>query len=257
MGTRIALELSYDGTDFNGWQSQAEGKAKRTVQDTLEGALSTLFDAGRVAVMAAGRTDTGVHARGQVVSLSLPRAIPLDELHRALNSLLPRDVRVLRVAEVPDEFDARRAARSKLYRYVLDTAAVQSPLRRRFAAHRPGSLDHEAVFRAAVLFVGRQDFASLASSGGSVKTTIRTVTRSEAWFEEETLFYEVEADGFLRRMVRSLVGGLVAAGRGTHEVEDLAGALAAADRRVWPAPMDARGLTLERVDYEPRLSWGW
>ncbi len=257
MTLRVALELTYDGTDFNGWQSQAVGKAKRTVQDTIEGALSTLFGGAQVRVVAAGRTDTGVHAGGQVASLLLPRELPLSDLQRALNSLLPDDLRVLRVATVPQNFNARRDARSKLYRYLLDTGRIQSPLRRRFAGHLPVALDHDAVFQAAALFAGPHDFASLASSGGSVKTTVRTVSRSAAWFESETLVYEIEADGFLRRMARSLVGGLIAAGRGSHDVETLARALAARDRRAWPAPAEARGLTLVRVEYDPPLLWGW
>lgn len=257
MPTRVALRLSYDGTDFNGWQSQAPGKAKRTVQGAVEAGLALLFDVERVAVVAAGRTDTGVHARAQVVSAALPRAMALEELGRALNAVLPRDVRVTGITSVGDDFDARRAACSKLYRYVLDTALVQSPLRRRYAGHAPGALNHDAVFAAAALFLGRHDFASLASAGGSVQTTVRTVTRSEARFEDDVLIYEVEASGFLRKMVRSMVGGLLAAGRGTHDREALQAALEGRDRRLWPAPIAARGLTLERVSYEPPLEFGW
>jgi len=152
-------------------------------------------------------------------------------------------------AHAEDGFHARRSARAKLYRYVLDTGPVQLPTRRRHAGHVPWILDTAAVAAAAALFKGRQDFAALASSGGSVKTTIRTVTRSEATFDGPTLTYEVEADGFLRKMVRSMVGGLIAAGRGAAGVEDLRRALAAGDRRAWPAPADARGLTLVRVEY--------
>lgn len=255
MGPRVALELSYDGTDFNGWQSQAADKAKRTVQGVLETALGTLFEAPRVAVVAAGRTDAGVHARGQVASLRLPREIAAADLHRALNALLPDDVRVLRTAAVDPAFDARRDARSKLYRFVLDTGRIQSPLRRRFAAHVPFVLDHEAVFRAAALYEGTHDFAAVASAGGSVTTTVRTIHRSSPRFEDETLIYEIEADGFLRKMVRSLVGGLIAVGRGTLDVGALAAALERRDRRHWPPPAEARGLTLERVDYDPPLRW--
>ncbi len=126
---------------------------------------------------------------------------------------------------------------------------VQLPTRRRLAGHVPGRLDEAAVRSAAEVFRGRHDFTSLASSGGSVKTTVRTVLRSEASFSDATLVYEVEADGFLRRMVRSLVGGLVAVGRGALGVGDLRRALAARDRRAWPPPAEARGLTLVRVTY--------
>jgi tRNA pseudouridine38-40 synthase len=208
-----------------------------------------------VAVTGAGRTDAGVHALGQVASFHLPRDMGADALSRALNGLLPDDVRVVSAARAADGFDARRAALSKLYRYELDMGPLRLPQRRRYAGWLPVRLQEDEVRRAAALYLGRHDFASTASSGSSVKTTVRTVTRSEARFVDgaacaRTLVYEVEATGFLRKMVRSLVGGLVAAGRGTRSVEDLERALAARDRRAWPPPAEACGLTLVRVDYD-------
>jgi len=251
------LTLAYDGTGFEGWQSQSRGSA-RTVQGEVETALRRLSGGERVAVAAAGRTDAGVHATGQVVSFRLDRGLGAEALRRALNGLLPDDVRVLEAAVAPASFHARTSARSKLYRYVLDTGPVQLPTRRLLAGHVPWRLDEAAAARAAELYLGRHDFASLASSGGSVRTTVRTVTRSEATFHapgpmglERTLAYEVEADGFLRKMVRSLVGGLLAVGRGAISLEELARALEARDRRRWPPPAEARGLTLVRVDYPP------
>jgi len=239
--------LAYDGTDFAGWQAQA-GDA-RTVQGALEQALRRLGGGERVPVAGAGRTDAGVHALGQVASFDLPRAIAPDDLAKALNALLPDDVRVLSCATASPSFHPRKSAVSKLYRYLLDTGPVRLPQRRRSAGYVRWRLDAARVEAAAAAYVGRHDFASLASSGGSVKTTVRTVTRSEAVFEGPTLVYEVEADGFLRKMVRSLVGGLVAAGRGAWEVEDLRRALERADRSAWPPPAEACGLTLVRVDY--------
>jgi tRNA pseudouridine38-40 synthase len=255
------LTLAYDGTDFAGWQRQGPGRG-RTVQGVLEDALARLAGAP-VAVAGAGRTDAGVHALGQVASFSLPRERSPEEIRDALNALLPRDVRVLAAGAAPPGFHARRSARSKVYRYELDTGAVRVPTRRRHAGHARWRLDAAAVERAADLFVGRQDFASLASSGGSVKTTVRTVLRSEVRWEAPphaaagpTLVYEAEADGFLRKMVRSMVGGLVAAGRGAASCDDLHRALLARDRRLWPAPVEPCGLTLVRVDYaeEPALT---
>jgi tRNA pseudouridine38-40 synthase len=244
--TGYRLVLAYDGTDFAGWQSQRNA---RTVQDVLEEALARLHGGARPRVAGAGRTDAGVHALGQVASLALGRAMPPSELLRALNGLLPADVRVLSAAEALPDFHARRSALSKLYRYVLDTGPVQLPTRRRYAGHVPAPLDLSRTREAAALFVGRHDFASLASSGGTVRTTVRTVARSEARIEGDSLVYEVEADGFLRRMVRSLVGGIVAAGRGDESVDGLRASLQARDRSAWPAPAEARGLTLVRVDY--------
>jgi tRNA pseudouridine38-40 synthase len=244
------VTLAYDGTDFAGWQLQHPGRG-RTVQGVLEAALARIVGGERVAVLAAGRTDAGVHALGQVASFELPRELPAGELQRALNGLLPADVRVLEAAEAPPGFHPRRDAVAKVYRYELDCGGVPLPQRRRTAAFVPWRLDEGAVREAAALYLGRHDFAALASAGGSAKTTVRTVVRSEAVFSGATLVYGTEADGFLRKMVRSMVGGLVAAGRGTMRVEDLACALEARDRRGWPAPAAACGLTLVRVTYPP------
>jgi tRNA pseudouridine38-40 synthase len=254
--TTYRVTLAYDGTDFAGWQAQL-GAAARTVQGTVEEALSRLSGGGRVAVAGAGRTDTGVHALGQVASFALEAAWDPGDLLRALNALLPADVRVLDATECADDFHARRQAKGKLYRYVLDTGRVQIPTRRRWAGHVPWTLEEPAVKAAAALLVGRHDFASLASAGSSVKSTVRRVTRSEVWREGppivgETWIYEVEADGFLRKMVRSMVGALIEAGRGRWTVERLEAALHAHDRRAWPAPAAARGLTLVRVLYDRR-----
>jgi len=242
------VTLAYDGSDFAGWQRQ-RGGAGRTVQGELEASLARLAGGAPVSVAGAGRTDAGVHALGQVASFDLPRDMPPGELQRALNGLLPEDVRVLEAAVAPEGFHARRSAVSKLYRYVLDCGGVALPQRRLYAGWVPWPLDPARVAAAAALYLGRHDFASLASSGSSVATTTRTVTRSEAAFEGSTLVYETEADGFLRKMVRSMVGGLLAAGRGVATVGELARALEACDRRAWPPPADARGLTLVRVSY--------
>lgn len=242
------LTLAYDGTDFLGWQAQGPGGG-RTVQGTLEAALSRLAGGARVVVAAAGRTDAGVHALGQVVSFDLTREIDGASLQRALNALLPEDVRILEAAQAPPGFHARKSAVSKLYRYDLDCGGVPLPQRRRATAWIPHRLDEPTVASAAALFVGRRDFTSLASAGGSVKTFVRTVSRSDVRFTERGLVYEVEADGFLRKMVRSIVGALIADGRGVVTPEGLAAALAARDRRAWPSPAPARGLTLVRVDY--------
>jgi tRNA pseudouridine38-40 synthase len=267
------VTLAYDGTDFLGWQLQRPGRGRlggeagpaagaspargqpggagRTVQGVLEDALARLAGGARVVVAGAGRTDAGVHALGQVAAFSLPRDMDAGALHGALNALLPPDVRVLEAAPAPPGFHPRRSALSKLYRYELDCGGIQIPQRRRFAGFSPRPLDEAAVRRAAVLYLGSHDFASLASAGGSAKTTVRTVTRSQAALAGSTLVYEVEADGFLRKMVRSMVGGLIAAGRGARSPEDLARSLEARDRRAWPAPAPACGLTLVRVLYPP------
>jgi tRNA pseudouridine38-40 synthase len=246
---RYRVTLAYDGTDFRGWQAQGPGTGARTVQGVFEAAVSRLDGRNRVAVAGAGRTDAGVHALGQVAAFDLGRAMAPPALARALNAILPRDVRVLEADVASDEFHPRRDAVSKLYRYTLDLGPIQLPLRRRWAAHHTGGLDPGRVAAAAALYLGRRDFASLASTGGSSRTTVRTVFRSEARFEAHGLVFDAEADGFLRKMVRSMVGGLVAAGSGAMEIEALSAALEAGDRRRWPPPAEARGLTLVWVRF--------
>jgi tRNA pseudouridine38-40 synthase len=263
------ITLAYDGGGFQGWQRQAG--AARTVQGVVEDALRRLAGGAAVTVAAAGRTDAGVHAIGQVASFELPRDMAPAAVQAALNGLLPADVRALEAAFAPPGFHPRRSAVAKLYRYVLDTGPVRLPTRRLLAGHVPWSLNLGAMEEAAALYLGRHDFASLASSGSSVKTTVRTVLRSTVTAIEpsrdeggrdpvwgipdgqplSTLVYEVEADGFLRKMVRSMVGGLVAVGRGTLTVDGLRAALLRRDRRAWPAPLEPCGLTLVRVSYPP------
>jgi tRNA pseudouridine38-40 synthase len=242
------LTLAYDGTDFSGWQRQA---TRRTVQGELERALSRLSGGVAVSVAGAGRTDAGVHALGQVASFGLPRAWDADELLRALNGLLPSDVRVLDSRAVDPGFHARRSAVAKLYRYELDIGGVRLPTRRRVAAHVPWELTPGPVEELAARYVGRHDFAAVASTGSDVKTTVRHVLRSEARFEAGTLTYDVEADGFLRKMVRSLVGGLIEAGRGRRSADELMAILGRGERRDWPAPAPPEGLTLVLVRYGP------
>jgi tRNA pseudouridine38-40 synthase len=242
------LTLAYDGTDFEGWQRQRQA---RTVQGVLEQALARLAGGAPVRIAGAGRTDAGVHALGQVASFELERAWEPPRLLRALNALLPEDVRALELRPAAQGFHARRSALAKHYRYTLDIGPVQSPLRRRYAGHAPGPLDVGAMRAAAAAFVGRRDFAALQSSGGGVKTSVRHVTRCEALFEDGSLIVDVEADGFLRKMVRSMVGGLLEIGRGAWSGAALRAALERRERRGWPAPAEARGLTLQRVDYPP------
>jgi tRNA pseudouridine38-40 synthase len=252
---RYRVTLAYDGTHFAGWQMQTRSSPVPTIQGTVEDALARLAGDVAIRVAGAGRTDAGVHAIGQVAAFDFPRAMAPDDLARAMNAVLPAEIRVLDARSVAADYNPRRAAHRKLYRYVMDIGPQQLPTRRAHAAHLRFQLDEVAVAQAAALFVGAHDFASLASAGGSVRTTQRTVIRSEARFVPtpdletgRTLVYEVEGDGFLRKMVRSMVGGLVAAGRGSVSVAGLEQALRQCDRRSWPAPAEARGLTLVRVD---------
>jgi len=247
-GHNQRVTLSYDGYGFAGFQAQDKDKG-RTIQHEVEQALQRLHAGAFIRIEGSGRTDQGVHALGQVISFRVPRPWPENELARALNSTLPKDIRALASAPVPDHFHARRSAVSKHYRYLLDVCETQHAVRRRHAGHTGFELDRLIMDRVAALFLGRKDFASLRNAGTDVKTTIRHVTRSEVHWDDSTMVFEVEADGFLRRMVRAMVGGLISAGRGAATVESLAAALESCDRREWPAPAGPEGLYLVSVRY--------
>jgi tRNA pseudouridine38-40 synthase len=241
------LVLEYDGTDFEGWQVQPG--ARRCVQGVLEEALARLAE-GPVAVFGAGRTDAGVHAEGQVASVRAATRLDPPTLRRALNALLPRDLAVRELAAAPDGFHARRDARSKLYVYRIWNASERSPLRDRFAVHLPAALDLAALREGAGALVGSHDFASFRAAGGSGRTSVRTLSRVE-WQGEigGELRLEVEGNGFLRHMVRNLVGTLLEVGRGRRPAASLPALLEARDRRLAGPTAPAHGLTLVRVDY--------
>jgi len=245
------LVLEYDGSDFAGWQVQAGGA--RTVQGCLEAAVLRVTGQP-VRVSGSGRTDAGVHARGQVAALALndaPEAgFDARGLQRALNGVLPPDVAVIDAAPASLDFDPRRDARSKLYVYSIWNARERSPLRVRTHWWVPQALDLAAMSGAARCLTGRHDFTSFQTSGTAVKNTVRTVSRLDVLGKSRgELVIEVEGDGFLRHMVRNIVGTLVEVGRGRRTPESMSAVLAARDRRRAGATAPARGLTLVRVRY--------
>src|SRR5262245_20088721 len=225
-GFRFVLE--YDGTEFAGWQSQAQGE--RTVQATLAAALAEIAGAP-VRVTGAGRTDAGVHAEGQVAAAVLETRLDAATQLRALNARLPRNLVVLDCAPARDSFDPRREARGKLYRYAVWNAPVASPLRRRRCHHVPAPLDVAAMKDAAAHLVGRHDFASFQGAGSSVVETVRTLARADvAGASGGEVLFAFEADGFLRHMVRNLVGTLLEVGAGRRPAGSMPALLAARDR---------------------------
>jgi tRNA pseudouridine38-40 synthase len=245
------LTLSYDGTEFAGFQSQSNA---RSVQGELEAALAQV-EGNRVVVSGAGRTDAGVHALGQVASFKLSNAIAADDLFRALNAKLPEDVRILSVEEAPDVFNARFHARSKVYRYRISNTRVMSPFQRRYAWHISRSLDLDAMRDAARQLVGEHDFTSFRALGGSVKTSVRRMTRSD-WSEEplagggRLLSYEIAGTGFLKYMVRTIVGTLIEVGDGRRPSASMAALLASKNRAAAGPTAPPSGLYLVRVDYD-------
>jgi tRNA pseudouridine38-40 synthase len=241
----LKLTLAYDGTRFVGWQRQASGNS---VQGVLEEALAR-FEGTAVTVHGAGRTDAGVHALGQVASVTVNFDHDVATLQRALNAQLPPEVKVLSVAEMDAAFHARFSARSKTYQYRIRNTAVSDPFDRDYVWHLPESLDLQAMQRAADLLVGTHDFMTFQSSGSETSRTIRTMSRS-VWCDTHGLLaYEITGDGFLRHMVRAIVGTLVEIGRGWREAATMAALLERRPRAEAGATAPAHGLFLLRVDY--------
>jgi tRNA pseudouridine38-40 synthase len=249
--------LEYDGTRFAGWQSQAAGA--RTVQATVEEAVLRLTGA-RVPVVGASRTDAGVHAEGQVASVALETSLSPAVLVRGLNALLPDDVAVREVAPAPEGFHARRDAQGKLYRYAIWNGPERSPLRSGRFWTISQALDLEAMQIAARALVGTHDWSAFqvrasewrteAQEQGRTRSAVRRVTRVSVFgVPGGEVQVEVEGQGFLRQMVRSLVGTLVEVGRGRRDPFSMPALLESRDRGAAGATAPAHGLTLVRVDY--------
>lgn len=240
------LTITYDGTQYAGWQLQPNGK---TVQEVVELALAKI-DGRDVRVHGSGRTDAGVHARGQVANCTLRTQLKAATLLRALNANLPEDVRVLRLQVTDEEFHARFSAKGKEYRYQIDSGAVAEPFLRLYAWHHPRSLNVAAMRRAAGLLKGRHDFSVLsAKPRRPVETTVRTISKLSVTKQGNILTVAVAADGFLYRMVRSIVGALVKVGEGRLTVEELRGLVKAKKRTALVETAPAHGLFLWRVFY--------
>ena len=241
------MVLAYDGTAYQGWQLQPDA---RTIQGELEKALERMAKKP-VRVTGAGRTDAGVHARGQVAHFDLEQTIPSAGMVKGLNTLIPSDIRVLEVAEVDATFHARYSAKSKTYRYYITPNPVASPFRNRFTLHYPHDLDRNRLREAATTFLGKHDFAAFRAAACNAKTTTRVVSVSE-WVEERgELIYQVVASGFLYHMVRNLVGTMLEMGRKKTSVCSMFRILDSRDRTQAGPTAPPHGLHLESVSYEP------
>lgn len=247
------LTLQYDGTDFVGWQRQAAGVS---IQGLLEEALRPI-EGSAVTVHGAGRTDAGVHAIGQVASFRLAAAIAPERLMRALNAVLPRDLRVANAEVMPGDFHARFSATGKVYDYRIVQGAIVSPLVRRYVWHVRSRLNPEAMREAATAVLGEHDFAAFQGARAHVHTTVRTVRRIEwtgAGSSEDPLVLQMEGDGFLRHMVRNLAGTLVEIGLGRMTPGSVGGILESRDRTRAGPTAPASGLILREVLYSHKIA---
>jgi tRNA pseudouridine38-40 synthase len=242
----IRLLLEYDGTGYHGWQRQLDAA---TIQEVLEAAVARLTQT-RVAIIGSGRTDAGVHARGQVANFRTTSAIPLQAFHQGLNSLLPKDIAVLEASEAPPEFHARKSARVKTYEYRILNRPDRSPLHRHYAWWIAPRLDLGAMTGAAAALPGEHDFTAFRASGSDNINPVRRVLES-AWRAEPGgwISFTITATGFLRGMVRSLVGTMVEVGRGKAPQNQLAELLTSRARPLAGPTAPPQGLYLVEVFY--------
>src|SRR6266576_4246009 len=245
------LLLQYDGTDFHGWQMQGE---LRTVQGELTRVLS-LLDDREVTVHGSGRTDAGVHAQGQVANAVLQRDITTQKLQNAINGNLGPDLRVLFIDVVSDDFHARYSATGKTYCYRVTHGPVMSPFWARYATQEGRPLDLNKMKKCSELFLGEHDWTAFSSAQSDVESRVRNVTKCEIsgdWNARghfHLIEFTISANGFLRYMVRSIVGTLLSVGRGEIEQETVARAIGEGDRSLAGATAPAHGLTLMSVQY--------
>jgi len=249
----LRLILQYDGTDYVGWQRQASGNS---IQGLLEEALRPI-EGGAVTVHGAGRTDAGAHASGQVASVRLGVSIEAARLVRALNAVLPPEVRVAGAAVVPDDFHARFSATGKIYDYRIVNDRFVSPFLRRYVWHVGPSLDLEAMRGAALSLLGEHDFAAFQGTRSKVHTSVRTVRRIE-WSgtgrADAPLVFTIEGDGFLRHMVRIIAGTLADIGAGRTSTTAMPEILASRARVRAGATAPPSGLTLREVLYSHKIA---
>jgi tRNA pseudouridine38-40 synthase len=241
----LKLVLEYDGSRYCGWQVQGH---EPTIQGVLEQALAKILGE-RIRVHGAGRTDAKVHALGQVASFRTSATLPTDALRHGLNSLLPRDIAVYEIEEAAPDFHARFSAQGKTYVYRILTRPVRSPIRLRYVWHMPRSLDVGSMTEAATALLGTHDFTSFRAAGSGVVTSERTITAVTLDREDDEIVLRCTASGFLRHMVRNIVGTLVEVGHGRRTPSEVPRIIAARDRRVAGMTAPPQGLYLVQVLY--------
>lgn len=246
--SRVKLTVEYDGTNYVGWQIQPNGPS---IQAEIQQALAKLLgQAAPVPVLVSGRTDSGVHALGQVVSFDHASALPMKAFVKGLNSLLPDDIAVVSAEDVPAEFDPRRWSQGKRYRYRICNRPVRSPLKRRVVWEVFQPLDVDAMRAAGALLVGRHDFSAFRAADCQAATAVREIFALEIeGASGGDLSISVHGSAFLKHMVRNIVGSLVEVGRGRHTVDWLAQTLAGRDRTKSGQTAPPQGLSLEAVFY--------
>jgi len=245
---KYKLIISYDGTNYFGWQIQ---KNKITIQEIIQKVLKKILQEN-ITIYASGRTDTKVHALGQVAHFTSKKNINLKKFLFSLNSLLPKDIRVLKISEVDSNFHARFSAKGKIYRYHLSISDIQDPFSRLYSYNTVDKLDLRLLKKASLYFLGRHDFSSFANKqyqGSALTSPIKTIKRIDIIEKKDEIILEFEADGFLYKMVRNLVGTLLACASEKMPIESIEKILKAKDRKLSAAPASAHALFLVKVLY--------
>ncbi len=246
---RLALGLEYDGTDWNGWQTQPDGK---TIQDQLEQAIAKFTGAAH-ATVSAGRTDAGVHAKGQVVHFDTAIDRPDWSWVRGLNALLHESIAVRWASVVSEDFHARLSAQSRPYIYQIYNAPARSPLNRHQSTWFYRPLDLDQMQRAAQVLIGKHDFSAFRSSECQAASPVRDLMALDIDRQEDIIILTLKANAFLHHMVRNIVGSLVEVGRGAADVQWMAHVLASCDRTLAARTFPAQGLCLAKVEYDCSL----
>jgi len=252
-GKNLALLTEYDGSAFSGWQIQSH---QRTVQAVLRDAIRRLTRE-EPRLVGCSRTDAGVHAKGHVSSFHTSSRIPTDRWPLALNSVLPPDISVQAAAVVPDDFNARRDARGKIYSYSIYRPAARPAILRRTCSHVPGRLDLDAMAAALPLLLGRHDFRAFCDAGSPALTTTRTIQALRLLTRGPMLTLYVQGNGFLYHMIRVLAGTLLAVAAGKLTGEEITAIMESGDRRRAGKTMPPEGLCLEHVLYQPAVFGSW
>ncbi len=242
---RIMLTVAYDGTNYSGWQCQTNAEA---IQDVLNRALSDLFGQ-EIKTAGASRTDTGVHAEGNVAVFDVETRIAPSKIAYALNARLPQDIRIMKSSQVPENFHPRHQRTIKTYEYHILNRTFPDPLRRNSEVHFYYPLDEKKMNAAAGYLCGEHDFASFCASGFSGKTTVRTIYEAKVWREGDRITFSVTGNGFLYNMVRILAGTLIEIGEGKYSPEKMQEIIEARDRSLAGPTALARGLVLLKIEY--------
>lgn len=243
---KIGLTVSYDGTAYCGWQIQPNGV---TVQETIQNAIKSVTGE-TVTLTGSGRTDAGVHAKGQFAHFETNSSVAPDKFTKAINAHLPDDIKIINSLELPNDFHSVKSAKKKTYKYTVYTGETENPLLDRYAVYVPFKLDIPTMKKCAKLFCGEHDFKGYSASGGGAKTSIRTIYKFSVKKINEKIEFTITGNGFLYKMVRFITGAMISVGQGKTDFMEIRQTLKTGNQLKNRQVMPAKGLCLESVTYE-------